>query len=152
MATMCTACMSVLFFFYSPLRTFPERGGRPLSPPGPDSLGGPLCHSAAPGTHRCPVPSLLRPWWCRQWETQWLQVSGLVATKGGRLSVLTITINNNIYFTWAKQSLSFSNFQINKLFTRTVTYVWHWQRIITGPVLPGCVLGSKVKTNRTRKQ
>lgn len=95
------------FFFYSALRTFPERGGPPLSPPGLDSLGGQLCHSAAPGTHRCPVPSLLRPWWCRQWETQWLQVSGLVATKVCRLSILTIIINNNVYLKWAKLKVYF---------------------------------------------
>lgn len=141
MATMWTVCMSVFFFKFA-LCTFPERGGPPLSPPGPDSLEGQLCHSAAPGTHRCPVPSLLRPWWCRQWETQWLQVSGLVGTKDCRLSILTITINNNIYLTWAKKGLFFPNVQINKLFTWTVTYVWHWQ----------CVLRSKVKTNWSRKQ
>lgn len=80
---------------------------------------------------------------------------------GGNKGLQVININNNnkyyiyylrdiyIYLTWANNIYFFPNFQINKLFTWTVTYMWHWQQIITGPV---CVLGSKVKTNRSRKQ
>lgn len=61
--------------------TSPWRGGRPLSPPGLDSLGDPPCRSAARGIHRCPALSPPRPWWCRRWETQWPRVSGLVAKR-----------------------------------------------------------------------
>lgn len=75
----CATCLCVR---HRAGRTSPWRGGRPPSPPGPDSLGDPPCHSTARGIRRCPAPSPPRPWWCRRWETQWLQVSGLGAKKG----------------------------------------------------------------------
>lgn len=70
-------CAFLLFKKYISRSTFLEPDGPLLSPPGPGSLWGRLCHLGGRGSHRCLVPSPLHPWLSQQWETQWQQVFGL---------------------------------------------------------------------------
>lgn len=111
--------------------TFPERGGRPLSPPGPSCLWGQPCHSGGRGTHRGPAPSPPHLWWCRQWETQWLQVSDLEHKIQNKLachkktSIVCISQSNNLVISSpAIQQIIYN--QRNLLRLITLTYLCFW--------------------------